>query len=167
MILVGEIRRPHGLDGEVSVEVRTDFPERFVPGAALVWRRGEQTRSLVLRSVRAHSGRLLMRFDGIEDVEEAATLSGGDLCVAEGEAVEPPDDFYYGHVVEGWSCRDSHGRELGTVTKLEQTPAGPMLELRTPAGRTCLVPFVRPIVVSVDREAGRIVLDPPEGLFDL
>jgi 16S rRNA processing protein RimM len=167
MLLVGEIRRPHGLEGEVSVEARTDFPQRFVPGAALIWRRGEKQRDLVLESVRPHSGRLLMRFRGITTAEEASTLTGGDLCVSEEESVQPPPDFYYSHAIEGWACRDGAGRDLGIVVGLEQTAAGALLEVRTPAARTALVPFVRPIVVAIRPEDRVIVLDPPEGLFEL
>jgi 16S rRNA processing protein RimM len=167
MLLVGEIRRPHGLEGEVSVEAHTDFPQRFVPGASLTWRRGERQRDLVLESVRPHSGRLLMRFRGIATAEEAAALTGGDLCVPEGEPVEAPADFYYSHAIEGWTCRDAAGRDLGTVVGLEQTAAGALLEVRTPSARAALVPFVRPIVVEVRAEDRLIILDPPEGLFDL
>ena len=47
MLLVGEIRRPHGLEGEVSVEAHTDFPQRFVPGACLIWKRGDTERPLI------------------------------------------------------------------------------------------------------------------------
>lgn len=167
MLIVGEIRRPHGLKGEVSVEPHTDFPDRFVPGLPLTWRRGEQERALVLESVREHSGRLLMRFFGVATVEEAGALVGGDLCVPEEQTVPAPEDFYYGHAVEGWTCRDAEGRDLGQVARLEQTAAGPMLEVRTPSGRVALVPFVRPILVRVEADARRLILDPPAGLMDL
>lgn len=167
MLLVGEIRRPHGLNGEVSVDPRTDFPDRFVPGLPLIWRRGENARSLVLETVRAHSGRLLMRFEGVGSIEDAAALAGGDLCVDEEDAVSPPEDFFYGHALEGWSCTDAQGSALGVVARLEQTAAGPLLEVRTPSGREILVPFVRPILLRVEQETRRIVLDPPPGLLDL
>ncbi|MFN2385751.1 MAG: ribosome maturation factor RimM [Thermoanaerobaculia bacterium] len=167
MLLVGEIRRPHGLEGEVSVEAHTDFPQRFVPGAPLIWRRGEKQRNLVLESVRPHSGRLLMRFRGIATAEDASALTGGDLCVPDGESVEAPPDFYYSHAIEGWGCRDASGRDLGTVVGLEQTAAGALLEVRTPSSRPALVPFVRPIVVEMRPADRLIILDPPEGLFEL
>jgi len=167
MLVVGEIRRPHGLEGEVSVEPQTNFPDRFVPGLSLLWRRGDAVRPLVVEAVRAHSGRLLIRFQGVGDVEEARALAGGDLCVEDHDAVPAPDDFYYAHALEGWSCADPAGTPLGDVARLEQTAAGPMLELRTLSGRPILVPFVRPILVDIRLDERRIVLDPPAGLFDL
>jgi 16S rRNA processing protein RimM len=167
LLVVGRIRRPHGLDGEVSVEVVTDFPERFVPGTALSWRSGEAERGLTLQAARPHAGRLLLRFAGVETVEAARELCGGELCVAEAEAHPAPEGFYYAHEVLGFVCEDAAQRRLGVASGLESTPAGPMLTVRSEDGREALVPWTHPIVVRVDRSERRIVLDPPEGLFDL
>jgi 16S rRNA processing protein RimM len=167
LLVVGAVRRPHGLRGEVVVEVRTDFPERFAEGARLVWRQGGLEKPLVVRGVRPFGGGLLMRFEGIEDVDAARVLQGGDLCVPETEAHPAPPGFFYAHEVRGFSCEDESGRALGTVLDLETTPAGPMLTVDAGGGREALVPWTRPIVVRVERESRRVVLDPPEGLFDL
>jgi 16S rRNA processing protein RimM len=167
LLVVGAVRRPHGLRGEVAVEVRTDFPERFAEGVRLVWRRGDLEKPLVVRGVRPGGGGLLMRFDGTEDVDAARALQGGELCVPETEAHPAPPGFFYAHEVRGFVCEDASGRPLGTVVGLETTPAGPMLTVDTGAGREALVPWTRPIVVRVDRESRRVVLDPPEGLLDL
>ncbi len=167
MLLVGIVRRPHGLAGEVSVEVLTDFPERFVPGLNLVWRRGSRVRVLRLAGARRHGKRMLLSFEGIGGVDAAAALARGDLCLPAGEAVPAPPDFYYSHEVVGWRCQDLSGKGIGVVTDLQQTPAGPLLSIETPAKKEALVPFVRPIVVSIERASKRIVLDVPEGLLDL
>jgi 16S rRNA processing protein RimM len=167
ILVVGRIRRTHGLDGEVSVDVATDFPERFVPGAVVVWRgAGAPERPLTLKSVRPHTGRLLLAFEGAETVDAARALCGGELCVAEADAHPAPDGFYYSHEVRGFTCEDAQGRRLGTASGLETTPAGPMLTVDTGAGEA-LVPWTYPIVVRIERVERRIVLDPPEGLFEL
>ena len=166
-LIVGEVKRPHGLDGEVSVEVRTAFPERFAPGLNLLWRRGGEERSLTLQSARRHGGRVLLRFEGVEDAQGARALAGGDLCVPVADAVPAPEDFYYSHELEGWVCEDPLGRKLGTVVSLEETVAGPLLSVEPERGKAVLIPFVRPIVVSLDRSSRRVVVDPPEGLLDL
>ena len=67
----------------------------------------------------------------------------------------------------GWVCEDRAGRRLGEVIGLERAPGGPLLSVETRPGKVALVPFVHGIVVSVDREARCVVLDPPEGLLDL
>ena len=87
--------------------------------------------------------------------------------VADEEAAPPRPGFYYSHQLEGWRCEDRQGRLAGIVRSLEQTVAGPLLAIETPSGREALVPFVAPIVVSVDEAGRRIVIDPPEGLLEI
>lgn len=145
----------------------TSFPERFTPGLALLWRRGAEERPLTVAAVRPHAGRLLVLFEGVSDVDAARALAGGDLLVARGEAVPAPDGFFYEHEVRGWRCEDVQGRLLGSVAGLEKTPAGPLLEVDTPSKKGVLVPFVQGILVTIDRASRRVVLDPPDGLFEL
>ena len=166
LLVVAEVRRTHGLGGEVLADVVTDFPERIRPGLSVVWRSGASERPLKIRGVRPHGGRLRIAFEGVESVDAARALQGGDLCVPEAEAHPAPEGFYYAHELSGFRCVDAAGLELGTVSGLEKTAAGPMLTV-VAAGRETLVPWTRPIVVDVDRTARRVVLDPPEGLFEL
>jgi 16S rRNA processing protein RimM len=166
LLVVASIGRTHGLEGEVLADAVTAFPDRLRPGLHVVWRSGTSERSLTIRLARPHGRRIRLGFEGVETVEAARALAGGDLCVPEAEAVPAPEGFYYEHEVAGFRCVDGAGQELGTVTGLEKTAAGPMLTV-TARGRETLVPWTRPIVVDVDRNARRIVLDPPEGLFDL
>ena len=151
----------------MSIEVWTDFPERFAPGVALLWRGAAAERTLSLQGVRGHREQMLLKFEGVDDVDAARALQGGELLVAVEDAHPAPDGFYYAHEVRGFSCEDAGGRVLGVASGLEHTPAGPMLSVAVGAGREALVPFVHPIVVAVDREGRRIVLDPPEGLLEL
>jgi len=167
LLLVGTVRKPHGLTGEVSVEVATDFPQRFAPGIQLVWTRGTEQRSLVLAAARPHGKRLLLAFEGITSVEEARGLAGGDLSIAGGEEFPAPAGFFYSHELEGFACVDERETPLGVVRGLGQTPAGPLLTLETASGREALVPFVEEMVRKIDREGRRIVLELPEGLLDL
>lgn len=166
LLVVAEVRRTHGLSGDVLVEVRTDFPERLHEGVSLLWRSGGSERRLTVRQARPHGNRLRLTFDGVETVDEARALQGGDLCVALEDAHPAPEGFYYSHEVSGFRCEDIAGRSLGIATGLESTAAGPMLTIER-AGGEALVPWTRPIVVEVNRTERRIVIDPPEGLFDL
>jgi 16S rRNA processing protein RimM len=167
LLFVGRVERLHGIAGEVSVSIRTDFPERFVPGAAFLWRNGDATRELRVTSARPHAGRMLLRFEGVGDASAARALAGGDLCIASGDARPAPPGYFYEHEILGWVCEDRSGRRLGEVTGLERAPGAPLLSVETRPGKVALVPFVHGIVVSVDREARRVVLEPPEGLLEL
>jgi 16S rRNA processing protein RimM len=167
LLLVGRVMRPHGLSGEVSTEILTDFPERFAPGASFLWQRGGEQRRLRLASARPHGRRYLLAFEGVGDAEGARSLCGGELAVPESEAVPAPEGFYFSHEIRGWRCENPEGAALGVATGLDNSPAGPLLSVDTGAGRTALVPFVHGIVVRVDRQRRTIVLDPPEGLMEL
>ena len=167
MLVVGVVRRPHGIVGELSVDPVTSFPERFRAGLSLVWQKADERRTLAVSSVRPHGNRLLVTFEGVASIDEARRLCGGDLSVHSTEAVPAPEGFYYSHELAGWRCEDVQGRLLGSVAGLEKTTAGPLLEVDTPSKKGVLVPFVQGILVTIDRDSRRVVLDPPDGLFDL
>ena len=166
-LLVGFVRRPHGLAGEVSVEILTDFPERFAAGAVIAWRRGEESRELRVASARPHGRRLLVAFEGVGDADAARALQDGELSIPAGQATPPPEGFFYSHEIAGWTVVDGAGRRLGVAARLERSPASPLLAVSREDGTEALVPFVEDIVVRVDREARTIVLDPPDGLMEL
>ncbi len=145
----------------------TDFPGRFVPGGAVEWQQGSDARRLVVRASRPHGTRVLLSFEGVEDIDAARILCGGELSVEEEDAAPMAEGFYYSHQIEGWLCEMPSGDVAGTVLRLERTAAGALMAIRTPSGREALVPFVSPIVVSIDEPGRRVVIDPPEGLLEI
>ncbi|GAA0518824.1 ribosome maturation factor RimM [Saccharopolyspora subtropica] len=168
-LAVGRIVRPHGVRGELVVQVLTDSPElRFAPGSVLgLQRRGaERAENLTVTAARPHAGRLLLRAEGVEGRDAAEELRGALLTVSsdELEPTEDPDEFH-DHELVGLRVVDTSGAEVGEVHEVVHTPAGELLAVRTADDRETLVPFVAEIVPEVDLEAGRLVVDPPEGLL--
>jgi 16S rRNA processing protein RimM len=171
-LVVARIGRPQGLRGEVSVEVRTDDPgRRFVVGAEL--RTDPRAAGpLTLASVREQSGRTILRFEGCEDRAQAEQLRGVLLLVETAEDADPAADAdgeadeWYDHELVGLAAVDIQGAPLGTLVRLEHLPAQDLLVVRTEEGAEVLVPFVSALVPQVDVAAGRVVIDPPGGLFD-
>jgi 16S rRNA processing protein RimM len=167
-LVVGRIARAHGIGGEVSVEVRTDAPElRFADGARLDTDPAELGPLTVARS-RWHSGRLLVSFDGISDRTAADALRGA-LLVADSDTspVTAGEDEFWDHELIALDAVAVSGEALGVIEDVLHPPGADLLVVRRPDGREALVPFVREIVPVVDRAAGRVVVDPPEGLFEL
>jgi 16S rRNA processing protein RimM len=172
-VVVGRVGRPHGLRGDVSVEVRTDSPElRFVVGAHLRGEPGRDTAAPLARvadlevvDARWHSGRLLLRFAGAEDRDSAEALRGTLLhtTLAPGETPEDPEEFY-DHQLVGLAVHDLDGSPLGELVRVVHGGAQDLLEVRTPSGRTGLVPFVSALVPEVDLDAGRVVVADRPGL---
>jgi 16S rRNA processing protein RimM len=163
LLVVGRIGRAHGIRGEVSVEIRTDDPDaRFAPGSSLAT---ENAGPLTIETVRTHSGRLLVRFAGIEDRTAAETLRG-TLLLVDSSDIPPtsdPDEFH-DHELIGLSAVTADGAPLGEIVDVEHHGQD-LLILRRPDHDDALIPFVSAIVTTVDVPAGRIVLDPPPGLL--
>lgn len=163
LLAVGRVGRAHGVRGEVSVEVRTDDPgARFAPGTALAT---EDAGTLTVETVRSHSGRLLVRFAGIEDRTSAEALRGL-LLLVDSDDIPPsenPEEFH-DHELIGLAAVTADGAELGEIVDVEHHGQD-LLVLRRPTGEDALVPFVRAIVTTVDVPGGRVVLDPPPGLL--
>lgn len=167
-VVVGRIGRAHGIRGEVSVEPRTDEPERrFAAGAVLRTQdaRGAEGRPLTVESMRWHSGRLLLRFEGMADRTAAEAARGTVLVVPidPGEAPEDPEEFY-DHQLVGLAVEDPAGVRLGTVSGVVHGGGQDLLRLDV-EGREVLFPFVTALVPTVDVPGGRIVLDDRPGLL--
>lgn len=168
LLVVGEIVRPHGVRGEVVVNVRTDEPgERFVPGAVLVTDPGSAG-PLTIESVKPHLGRLIVAFEGVEDRDGADALRRVQLCVDSAD-IPPPDDpdEFHDYQLVGLAAFDPEGGKIGEVVRVDHTPGADTLVLRRPDGGTALVPFVSALVPEVDLAGGRMVMTLPEGLLDL
>jgi len=167
--VVARIGRPHGVRGEVTVEVRTDDPDlRFVPGAAMRTEPAERG-PLTLAGARWHREVLLLAFAGVESREAAEELRGIELVVpvAELPALEDPDEFY-DHQLVGLAARLPDGAPLGEVTAVRHEGNSLLVVRRPdPDAAELLVPFVSAIVPTVDVAGGFVVVDPPEGLLEL
>ena len=160
--------RPHGIRGELVVDVRTDEPEqRFAAGSALtaVLRSGERS-TVTVAAARPHGVRLLVRFDAVAG-RDAADAMRGALLVVDSATLPPPSDpeEFYDHQLEGLSAELSDGTVVGVVAEVVHGPGGELLVIDRD-GAELLVPFVRYIVPTVDLDAGRLVLTPPDGLLD-
>jgi 16S rRNA processing protein RimM len=166
-VVVGRIGRPHGVRGEVTVEVRTDDPDlRFVPGAVLRTDPAERG-PITIAGVHWHSGTLLLRLEGVDSREAAEAVRNTELLVdvADLPEIEDPDSFY-DHQLVGLTARLPDDSELGTVTAVRHE-AQDLLVVRRAEGGDVLIPFVSAIVPTVDLAGGFVVVDPPEGLLEL
>ncbi|MEV0406941.1 ribosome maturation factor RimM [Actinoallomurus sp. NPDC050550] len=165
LLAVGRIGRAHGVRGEVSVEASTDDPGvRFAPGSSLATDPA-RLGPLTVESVRPHTGRLLVRFAGIDDRTAAEALRGVVLLVdsADIPPSDDPDEFHDQELI-GLLAVTTDGTEVGEVIDVEHLGQD-LLVIRRPGG-DALVPFVRALVPEVDVPGGRIVLDPPPGLLE-
>jgi 16S rRNA processing protein RimM len=169
-VVVGRIGRPHGIRGELTIEVRTDEPaRRFADGAVLRAEppRGSASplRTLSVAGSRWHRNTLLVTFEELSD-RNAAEAARGTLLYAEINAAESPEDpdEFYAHQLVGLAAYDEQGTHLGEVSALVRGGAQDLLTVRTPDGREALVPFVKALVPEVDLDGGRVVVADRPGL---
>jgi 16S rRNA processing protein RimM len=169
-VVVGRIGKPHGLRGEVTVDVRTDEPERrFARGSTL---RAEpppgsssSLRSLTVTGARQHQSTLLVTFEELGDRNAAEAARGIVLhaSIPADATPEDPDEFY-DHQLVGLAVHDLDGTPLGTVAGLVHGGAQDLLRIDTPDGREALVPFVKALVPEVDLAGRRVVVADRPGL---
>ncbi|MFC4114636.1 ribosome maturation factor RimM [Nonomuraea zeae] len=164
-LVVGRIGRPHGVRGDVTVEVRTDEPElRFAVGASI--RTDPADRGpLVVEGRRWHKGMLLLSFAGVADRDVAAELRGTMLVIDSDEVVpsDDPDEFH-DHELIGLTVETVSGEPVGEVSDVLHHGQD-LLVVRRSGADEVLIPFVKALVPDVDVAGGRLVVDPPEGLL--
>jgi 16S rRNA processing protein RimM len=169
-VVVGRIGKPHGIRGEVTVDVRTDEPERrFADGTTL---RAEPPAgsasplsAVTVAGTRWHQGVLLAFFEELGD-RNAAEAARGLLLHATLPAdatPEDPEEFYDHHLI-GLEAVDLEGTVLGTVSRVVHGGAQDLLQILTPDRRETLVPFVSELVPEVDVAGGRVVVADRPGL---
>lgn len=168
-LVVGRIGKPHGIRGEVTVDVRTDEPERrFAVGTTLRAQppkgSASSLRSVTITSSRWHQGVLLLGLDGVPD-RNAAEAARGIVLHATVDADATPDDpdEFYDHQLVGLAAHDVDGSHLGEVTGVVHG-AQDLLQIRTPDRRDTLVPFVKALVPEVDLAGGHVVVADRPGL---
>ena len=163
LVVIGRVKRAHGIKGELGVDVRTDEPERrFAAGASL--RCGDRT--LTVASSRRHSGRLLVTFREVADRTAAEQLHGR-LLEAEIDPSERPSDpeEFYDHQLVGLHVRTFDDSVVGMVTEVLHGPAQDTLVVDAGAHEV-LVPFVEAHVPVVDVDGGFVRLADVPGLLD-
>ncbi len=169
LVAIGKVIRTHGVAGELRVRPLTDRPrERF--GAlehCVAWEPArDDRRPCHVASCRLDRDTVLVRLTGVDTAESAAGLVGRLLAIEAREAFPPPPGHFYPWQLAGARVETPDGREVGRFLGVENG-AGQDLWVVGAGPRTWLVPAVPQIVLDVDVAAGRVVIDPPEGLLDL
>lgn len=166
-LVVARIGRAHGIKGEVTVEVRTDEPElRLAPGAVLATDPASAG-PLTIETGRVHSGRLLLRFEGVRDRNGAEALRN-TLLIADVDPDEQPEDpdEYYDHQLMDLDVVLADGTEVGRITEISHLPSQDLFIVERPDGSEVMIPFVEEIVTEIDLEEQKAVIAPPPGLID-
>jgi 16S rRNA processing protein RimM len=160
-VVVGVVTGIHGLRGEVSVQNRSDNPDRWTPGGT-VFR--EDGAPLTISASRRQGRRLLVSFGGVSDRSSAEALRGTVLVVPESWLPDLPEGEWWAHQLEGCVVRTVSGRILGVVREVIPNPANDLWVAVDDDGRETLVPALADLLIDVDVAARTILVDDVPGL---
>jgi 16S rRNA processing protein RimM len=165
-VCMGVVGAPHGVRGAVRIKSFTDVPEAIANYGPLEDERGEGKFTLRIVGTAKGDGMVIATLSDVADRDQAEALRGLRLYAP--RAVLPAtaeDEFYHADLV-GLAAMLNDGTTLGTVIAVHDFSAGDVIEIAPSVGQPVLVPFTRAAVPVVDITNGKVVIDPPEGLFD-
>ncbi len=171
-VIVGRVRKTHGLLGELVVESITDRPgEVFAPGRRVVAgtataRVGRAPRDFIVQRTRPFKGGFIIAFQGLDDCDEAEKWRGRFLFIPGSELAPLEVGEVYVHDLHGLRVELTDGTLVGTITDVYELPQGLGLDVKREGRPSVVVPYRAEVVRDVDVGAGLMVIDPPPGLLD-
>lgn len=163
-ITVGTISGAFGVHGDVRLKSFCADPAAIADYTPLTRKDGTEITTIVIKG--QTKGALIARIDGVTTKEDADALRGMDLLARRDQLPSLPDDEFYHTDLMGLTAFDTGGAELGRVKAVQSNGADDLLEIVAPGLKdSVLVPFTKAIVPTVDLSTGRIILDPPRGIF--
>ena len=161
-LVIGFLRRPFGVSGEILMDLHTDFPERFRTGRKVYV--GDEYKPMTLASVRPHGENLLVRLRGVNTPEAAGQYRNTWLFIKTKDAPPLPEGQYYQYQLLGLKVVDEAGHPLGTLTEILETGANDVYVVKDEAGKEILLPAIPSVILDVQPEAGLIRVHVLEGL---
>jgi 16S rRNA processing protein RimM len=155
--------KPHGLRGELAMKVYTDFPERLEPGTLLYI--GDAYEPKAIQSVRWNKDTLLVRFEGITDRDQAEGLRSQWVLVRSDDRPLLPPGEYYHHQLIGLDVVDQSGSGIGKVGEILSTGANDVLVIAGKDGEELLIPATEEVLIEIDLDGGRLVVNLIPGLL--
>jgi 16S rRNA processing protein RimM len=159
-LVVGFLRRPHGVKGEILMDIHTDFPERLKTGMTVFV--GDEYQPMVIASRRPHAAGMLLRFRGVKTPESAGQYRNTRVYVPTADRPELPEGEYYHHQLIGLNVITDDGRKLGLLVDILETGANDVYLVRDGDGNEMLLPAIPPVILDVklaDRQMRVHLLD--------
>lgn len=159
-LVVGFLRRPHGVKGEILMNVHTDFPERLKTGKTVFV--GDSFQPMVLASLRPHAAGMLVRLRGVKTPEEAGLYRNTWVYVPTEDRPALPEGEYYHHQLIGLNAVTDDGRELGILVDVLETGANDVYVIRDADGNEVLLPAIPAVILEIrlaDRQMRVHLLD--------
>ncbi len=155
-LILGKLRRAHGVQGEIPLEVYTELLELLAPNSVVYV--GENHQPITIEKRRWKKPLLLLKFKGINDRETASGLTNELLYVHPSQLPSLPDGEFYYHEMLGLSVYDEEDTYLGILTEILGTGANDVFLILSDSGEEILIPDIEEMVISIDLDQGRMVV---------
>ena len=162
-LVIGRIRRPHGVHGEMLMEVITHFPERIQPQTTVFV--GPKHLPMRVLTRRWHQKNLLITFEGYSDREAAATLRNQLVYIRADSLPRLPDGEYFHHQLIGLRVQTMSGQDLGSLIEILETGANDVYVVRSESGKELLLPAIESVILEVDLDNGALKVNVLPGLL--
>lgn len=166
-LLLGRILRPHGVRGELKIQVATDYPERIAELETVYIAsdmNAENPRPYAVQAARLHQGYVLLTIKGIASRNDADKLRGSYVMVNVADAVPLDEDEFYLYELIGMQVVTEDGQELGAIAEVMETGANDVYIVRSDTG-TILLPAHEETVIEYDFDARTVTMRLPDGLL--
>jgi 16S rRNA processing protein RimM len=147
-LAIGFLRRPHGVTGEIIMDLHTDFPDRIKKGRKVYV--GEKHEAAAFESVREHGQGLLVRLRGYDTPEAVGRFRNHWVYVKASEVPPLPEGQYYKYELVGLQVVEENGNPLGELTEILETGANDVYIVRSENGKEILLPAIPPVILNVD-----------------
>jgi 16S rRNA processing protein RimM len=161
-LVIGYLRRPHGVSGEIIMDLHTDFPSRIKPGRKVLI--GEKHQALTLDSVRVHGNGLLVRLRGIQTPEDVGKFRNQWVYVKVTDVPPLPEGQHYQYELIDLDVVDENENPLGRLVEILETGANDVYVVRDDSGKEILLPAIPSVILNVDMIQRSMKVHPLEGL---
>ena len=161
-ITIGRILAPWGVKGKLKVKIETNFPHRFASGCKVYVNRQPMT----IDSAEWYSGKLVIKLNTIDRIEDAQELRGKALEIHRGQVHPLPEGQYYHFQLIGLEVWTTEGKLLGNITEILTTESNDNYVVSSAKGEI-LIPAIEDVVKSVDLDKGYLIIEPVAGLLSL
>ncbi len=163
-LIVGRLQRPHGVGGELLMQVHTDFPERLKPDTRVYV--GDSHEPMTVAGVRSHNQGLLIKFKGLRGPEDAGRYRNRWVYVTAADRPKLPKGQFYHHELIGFAVVDEEEKPVGTLADIIQTGANDVYSVTRPDAGEILLPVIPSVVLDIDAARRRIRVRLIPGLLD-
>lgn len=163
---VGAVTTAHGVKGELKVFPTTDDPGRFKKLKSLMVEKGKDFTEFKVQSVKFFKQFVILKFEGIDTMNDALLYKGADLYVSRKNAVKLEKDEYFITDLIGLEVYDENNDHIGVISEVYQTGANDVYEIKVNDEKSFLLPAIKECVLNVDIKGGKITVHILEGLMD-